>query len=77
MKIQRKISSIYGIDFIFLLISLLFIAQKAVKVQIIVKIMEKMMPIEKQNNFIDFLIIFYFIDFRFDFYIVLSVLVTN
>ena len=46
-----------------LTISLLFISQKAVKAQIIAKIMEKMMPIEKKYNFIDFLIKFYFIDF--------------
>ena len=44
VKIQRKISSIYGIDFIFNLIFLLFITQKAVKAQIIVKISEKMLP---------------------------------
>ena len=46
-----------------LAISLLFIAQKAVKAQIIVKIMGEMMPIEKQYNFTDFLIIFYYLDF--------------
>ena len=78
---------------------MLFISQKAVKAQIIDKIVEKNILIEKKNNFIDFLIIFYFIDFLskynqkchekhmsypkngsvkyFDFYIVLSVLVTN
>ena len=46
-----------------LAISLLFISQRAVKAQIIAKIMEKMMPIEKNYNFIDFLIKFHFIDF--------------
>ena len=43
-----------------LAMSLLLIAQKA---QIIVKIREKIMPIEKTYNFIDFHIKFYFIDF--------------
>ena len=46
-----------------LAISLLFISQRAVKAQIIAKIMEKMMSIEKKYNFIDFLIKFNFIDF--------------
>ena len=45
-----------------LAISLLFISQKAVKAQIIAKIMGKMMPIENKYNFIDFRIKFYFID---------------
>ena len=52
-----------NVDFQNLAISLLFISQTAVKAQMIVKIMEKMMPIEKYYNFIDLLIKFYFIDF--------------
>ena len=46
-----------------LAIFFLFIAQKAVKVQIMVKSLDKMMPSEEKDNFIDFLIKFYFIDF--------------
>ena len=46
-----------------LAISLLFISQKDLKAQILVKIMGKMMQIEKKYNFIDFLIQYYFIDF--------------
>ena len=53
----------YRINFIFDLVSLLFITQKAVKAQIIVKISEKMLPSSEKNNFIDFLIKFNFIDF--------------
>ena len=49
--------------FIFALISLLFIAQNAVKAQIIVKILEIFLPNSEKNNFIDFLVKFNFIDF--------------
>ena len=49
--------------FIFAPNSLLFIVQKAVKAQIIVQILKKMLPNSGKNNFIDFLIKFHFIDF--------------
>ena len=51
-------------DFQNVAISFLFISQKAVKAQIIAKIVEKNILIEKKYNFIDFLTIFYFIDFE-------------
>ena len=60
LKIHRKI---YGIDFICALISLISIAQKAVKAQILVKILEKMLPSSDKNNFIKFLVKFLFIAF--------------
>ena len=49
--------------FIFAPNSLLFIVQKAVKAQIIVQILKKMLPNSGKNNLIDFLIKFHFIDF--------------
>ena len=49
--------------FIFVLISLLFIAQKAVKAQIIVETFGKKLASSEKNNFIDFLIEFHLINF--------------
>ena len=51
---------IYGIDFIFVLISLLFIAQKAVKAQIIEDVLKKCCLVQKKNDFKDFLVKFHF-----------------
>ena len=46
-----------------LAILFLFIAQKVVKAQIIVNILEQMLPSSEKNNFIDFLIKLNFTDF--------------